>query len=238
MTRFYELRAPRDSQYTGDLSARHKWGSLPGLRCPECGATWAGGMAAYPSVDLSAWDERGLYARPRPESFDEFARLCSLVRPFLPAGARLRPGTRLGPLVGTAEGTFGSFFLHSPGLNLIRREALERLRAEGVRGLHGVRTELVFQQPAPPELVELELFPRGRLHPGCTPERPPACAKCGRDSFAFPDEPVLEGGSLPTDVDLFLLSDFETILIATDRFVDAVRRLNLDDVDIREVSVL
>ena len=237
MTKFYQLRAPRNSQYTGDLSSEHKWGGLPGLQCPECGATWAGGAAAYPSVDLSTWAERGLYATPRAEPFDEFIRLRERVRPFMPDGARLLPGTEFGPLVGTAEGTFGSFFLHFPGLNLIRREALERLRAEGMRGLHGVRTELVFQQPQPPELVELELFPQGRLHPECTPERPPACPQCGRDSFRFPDDPVLDGASLPTHTDLFLLSDFETIRIATDRFVEAVRRLDLDDVDIREVPV-
>ncbi|QRK04497.1 hypothetical protein JQX13_30080 [Archangium violaceum] len=36
--RLYELRAPRESKYTGNLSARHKWGGLPGLRCPECRA--------------------------------------------------------------------------------------------------------------------------------------------------------------------------------------------------------
>jgi hypothetical protein len=33
------------------------------------------------------------------------------------------------------------------------------------------------------------------------------------------------------------LSDFETIFIATERFVEAVRRLELDEVDIRELPV-
>lgn len=237
MTRFYQLRAPRGSPYTGDLEAHHRWGALPGLHCPTCEATWAGGMAAYPSVDLSAWPEREAYAMSRPEPFDEFVRLRERVRPFLPEGARLLPGTRLGPLVGRAEGTFGSFFLHVPGLNLMRHEAWERLRAEGLSGLRGVSTELIFQPPDSLRLVELELLPLGRLHPDCTPARPPACARCGRDAFRFPDAPILEGASLPTGVDLFLLSDFETIRIATGRFVEAVRRLGLDDVDIRELPV-
>ncbi len=237
MERFYQLRAPRDSPYTGDLDAQRRWGGLPGLRCPDCEVTWAGGMAAYPSVDLSLLAERDAYAIARPEPFDEFVRLREQVRPFMPTGARLLPGTRLGPLVGTAEGTFGSFFLHFSGLTLLRREAWERLRSEGLQGLRGVPTHLRFQRSPSLELMELELFPHGHLHPDCTPARPPPCPTCGRDGFRLPDEPLLARTSLPSDIDLFLLSDFETVRVATERFVDAVRRWGLDDVDIRELPV-
>ncbi|ATB34075.1 double-CXXCG motif protein [Melittangium boletus] len=237
MTRFYRLRAPRNSTYTGDLDVRRKWGGLPGVRCPECGASWSGSATAYPSVDLSLFDERKFFAKARPEPFDEFVRLREWVRPLVPPGARLLPGAEFGPLEGVATGTFGSFFLHFGGMRLIRREALEQLLAVGVRGLRAFPSEVRFQQENGSELWELELYPRGRLHPDCTPERPPACPLCGRDYFGFPDEPVLDAASLPTDTDLFVLSDFETILIGTGRFVDAVRRLGLDDIDIREVPV-
>lgn len=37
------VQAPAESRYTGTLNARHKWGGLPGLSCPECGVSWAGG---------------------------------------------------------------------------------------------------------------------------------------------------------------------------------------------------
>ncbi|ATB29627.1 hypothetical protein MEBOL_003082 [Melittangium boletus DSM 14713] len=171
------------------------------------------------------------------ESPEEFFRLRAQLRPYVPAEKPLLPGVRLGPLKGTAMGSFGSFFLHSLWANLMRNDALARLKAEGVRGLSGFPTELRFRQDSPPDLVELEILPHGGLHPECTSERPPACPRCGLTHFRFPDEPILDEASLPSHTDLFRLSDFETILIGTERFVEAVRRLGLDDIDIREVPV-
>ncbi|WNG14410.1 double-CXXCG motif protein [Cystobacter fuscus] len=234
MTKFYRLRAPRQSRYTGHLSATHKW-ALPGLRCPECKATWAGGFTAYPGVDVSALTERGEYEVPRPEPFDEFTRLRERVRPLVPPESPLLPGTKFGPLVGTATGTFSPLFFYYAEMPLVHPEALERLRVAGVRGLRGFRTELRFRQRNPPELLELEIPPHGRLHPDCTPERPPRCPKCGWDDFAFPEDPILDAASLPAHTDLFRLSDFETIFIATERFIDTVRRLDLEEVDFREL---
>ncbi len=237
MTRFYWLRFPEQSRYTGNLSARHKWGGLPGLRCPECGATWAGSATAYPSVDLSSLPERKAYEAPRPEPFDEFVRLRELVRPLVPPGAQLLPGAELGPLVGTATGTFSPLFFYFTNMPLMHREALEQLQAEGVRGMRGFPTELRFRQKKHPELLELEILPHGRLHPACTPTRPPPCPKCHHDYFTRPDDPILDAATLPTHTDLFRLMDFETMLIGTERFVEAVRRLNLEDVDCRELPL-
>ncbi len=236
MTKFYRLRAPRTSRYTGDVSVKYRW-SLPGLRCPECKVTASGGFTAYPSVDLSSFPERGEYEKSRVEPFDEFVRLRERVRPFVPPEQPLIPGVNFGPLMGTATGTFGSLFFHSLWTKLIQREALEQLQAEGVHGLRGFPTELRFRQKKHPELLELEIPAHGRLHPDCTPQRPPPCDRCGLDSFRFPDDPILDAASLPEHTDLFRLSDFETIFIATERFVDAFRRLKLEEVDIREVPV-
>ncbi|QRN98035.1 hypothetical protein JRI60_02875 [Archangium violaceum] len=237
MPRFYRLKEPRTSRYTGDINARHKWGSLPWLRCTECKDTWTGGFTAYPSVDLSSLPERDEYEKSRPEPLDEFVRLRERVRPLVMPGSQLLPGSTFGPLTGTATGTFSALYLHLLGAVLIRREALEQLQAAGVQGLRGFPTELRFRQKKHPELLELEIPAHGRLHPDCTPPRPPPCARCGLDSFRFPDDPVLDAASLPADTDLFRLSDFETIFIATERFVDTFRRLELDGADIHEVPV-
>ncbi|WP_309892546.1 double-CXXCG motif protein [Archangium sp.] len=239
MTKFYWLQDPKEWQCTGDLSrVRHKWGGLPGLHCPECGATWAGSMTGYPSADLSSLPERKELEVPRPEPFDEFVRLRERVRPFVPSGAQLLPGAEFGPLVGTASGTFSSLFFYFVQTPVIQREALERLQAEGIRGLRGFPTELRFRQKKHPELLELELLPQGRLHVDCLPpDRPPPCEKCGRKGIKRPDDLILDAGSLPRELDLFRLADFESTFICTERFVDAVRRLELDGVDFREVPV-
>jgi uncharacterized double-CXXCG motif protein len=236
MPRFYRLQEPRTSRYTGDINIKRKW-SLPGLRCPECGLTASGGFTSYPSVDLSSLPERGEYEESRVESFDEFVRLRERLRHLVSPAQQLLPGVGFGPLMGTATGTFSALFFHSLWAKLMEREALSQLQAEGVQGLRGFPTELRFRQKKHPELLELEILPQGRLHLDCKPQQPPPCGKCGLESFRFPDDPILDAASLPTHTDLFRLSDFETILIGTERLVEAVRRLNLDEVDIREVPV-
>ncbi|QRN97229.1 double-CXXCG motif protein [Archangium violaceum] len=239
MTKFYWLQEPKAWRGTGDLSrARHKWGGLPGLQCPECGATWAGSATAYPSVDLSSLPQRTAFEEARPEPFDEFVRLRELVRPLVPPGAQLLPGAEFGPLVGTATGTFSPIFFYFVQMPVMHREALEKLQAEGVRGLKGFPTELRFRQKNHPELVELEILPHGRLHIDCLPpDRPPRCLKCGRNGFKRPDDLILDAASLPENLDLFRLTDFEATFICTERFVDAVRRLELHEAVFRELPL-
>jgi uncharacterized double-CXXCG motif protein len=233
----YWLNPVEPSRFTGEYNAAHKWG-LPGVHCPLCGAIWGGGSDAYPGVDLSGLAERDKFCARLEEDYAEFERLCALVRPLVPPGVPLRPGTKFGPLVGSAKGNFGQLYsLYSSEL-LVRREALEQLQAEGVRGLQGYRTELRFRQKSAPELLDLQIEPRGMLHPDCLPpEHRTPCAKCGRWGFRRPDEPILEAASLPEDRDLFRLVNFPAMVIGTERFVDTVRRLGFEELSFRELPV-
>jgi uncharacterized double-CXXCG motif protein len=237
MMRLYWLHHPEKSRYTGGLNARHKW-LLPSVFCPECGYAWPGGLTAYPSGDLSSLQEHKKYRDVRFGPYEEFARVRELVRPLVSPGAQLLPGTCLGPLVGTATGNFSSLFFSWVDMPLAHREALEQLQAEGVRGLRGFPTELRFRtKKHPPELLELEILPQGRLHPDCTPPRPPPCPTCGRDSFTRPEEPILEAASLPTHTDLFRVGDFDSMIIGTERFVEALWHLDLDELEPQELPV-
>lgn len=238
MARFYDVGEDKASRHTGYVNATHKW-ALPGLRdCPGCGVTWSGTGDEYPAVELSSLPEQEEFTKARPEPFNEFSRLRELVRPLAPAGSELAPGTEFGPLVGTALGSFGSFHFQTPWTLLVQRDALERLLAEGVRGLKGCRTELRFRQKKAPELLELQIEPHGLLHPDCIPpeERVP-CARCGRQGFSLPDEPILDAASLPMELDLFRLANFSTVIVATERFKDAVQRLELGEMVFRELPL-
>ncbi|HSP78387.1 MAG TPA: double-CXXCG motif protein, partial [Myxococcaceae bacterium] len=205
MKRFYWIREDKSSLHTGNMDAGHPWG-LVGIHCPTCHSTWSSTGHQYPCVDLSTHPERAEFERPRPEPFDEFARLRELVRPLAPPGAPLPPGTEFGPLRGSASGSFGQLWWLNPWTMLVRREAMERLLAQGLRGIVGCPTELRFRQKNHPELLELQIEPHGLLHPDCLPpDRPPPCEKCGRYGFKRPEQPILDAASLPEHFDLFRL---------------------------------
>ncbi|WP_043709703.1 double-CXXCG motif protein [Corallococcus macrosporus] len=236
MTRFFWLGedATAASGQGGSINAWHRW-SLPGVHCPTCGATWSDVGHEYPSVDLSHLPERTLFERPRPEPFSEFARLRELVRPLAPPHAALPPGTSFGPLTGKATGHLGPIAWVEQLLLLVLPDVLERLQTEGIEGLVGCRTELTFRQK-PPTFLELQIEPLGRLHPSCIPlGTPPPCETCGRHGFTRPEAPILDAASLPSGVDLFRVGNFATMVIGTERFMEAVRRHNLDGITFREL---
>lgn len=234
--RFYELRSVEPPRFTGEYRASRKW-TLPGVHCPLCDASWSIGSEAYPCVDLSGLKERAQYEEARlEEDFTEFERLRERVRPLVPAGMPLRPGASFGPLVGSAWGNFGQLVIQNDWTLLIEREAFTRLQAEGLLGLSGCRAELRFRQKRAPELLELQIEPRGRLHLDCLPlDRRPPCEKCGRAGLSLPRERVLDASTLPEDRDLFRLTDFGTVIIATERFADTVRWLGFEEVRFQEV---
>jgi len=237
MTRYFWAREDRAAaaKYGGNFNAWHELG-LPGVRCPTCGATWSDVGHYYPSIDLSQLAERKEFVKARPEPFSEFARLRELVRPLAPPNAELPPGTGFGPVTGSASGSFGPLSWVGELKLLVRRDALERLQAEGVRGLLACPTALRFRRKDAPELLELQIEPRGRLHPDCIPpEVPPPCPTCGRHAFRRPDEPILDAASLPVDLDLFRVGNYASMVIGTERFMEAVRRLELDGITFHEL---
>jgi uncharacterized double-CXXCG motif protein len=233
MTRFFWLR--EEEPYTASIDAAHKW-SLPGVKCSGCGVTWGMAGHQYPSVDLSQLPERAKFVRPWPVPDTELARLRELVRPLAPLNAKLPPGTRFGPLEGRASGKFGPFTSAGDILWVVRRDALERMQAEGVRGLQGFPTALRFREKNPPELMELQIEPYGKLHPNCLPpDMPPPCETCGRLAARLPEVPILDVTSLPTDLDLFRVGDFSTVVVGTERFMEAVHRLGLNGITFQEL---
>ncbi|MCP3058987.1 double-CXXCG motif protein [Myxococcus sp. K38C18041901] len=237
MTRFYwvdeDIEVAR--KYGGEAHGSPRW-ALPGLmQCPACGETWSDVGHHFPGVDLTALPQRREFERARPEPFPEFVRLRELVRPLVPPEEALPPGAGFGPLVGTAVGTFPAFAWIIEVL-LIRAEVLGQLHAQGMRNLQGHPTALRSRRNPPPELLELHVLPRGRLHGDCLPpDEPPPCPTCGWFGLRRPEEPILDEASLPSDMELFRVGNFATMVIGTERFKDTVEQLGLDGLTFLEV---
>jgi uncharacterized double-CXXCG motif protein len=235
-TQYFVIKEDRSAGYTGFVEATNKWG-LPGVHCPACDATWGGGFS-YPCVDLTPVADLADFKEPRPEPIEEYERLCELIRPLLPPGAILRPGSDFGPSVGKAQGRFGQFVMNYSWILMVQREALEKLQAEGLQGLKGCRAELRFRQRNSPELFELEILPMGRLHRDCMPpDFQPPCSHCGRNFVPLPDDLLLDATTLSRELDLFRLEDFAQVIVCTKRFADACKRLGLDGVVFRPLPV-
>ena len=166
MTRYFWMREDRTvaGKYGGVVDAWHKL-SLPGVRCHMCGTTWSDVGYEYPSIDLSQLPERHEFVKARPEPFSEFARLRELVRPLAPPNAELPPGTGFGPLVGRATGDFGPIVWVGGEKLLLRRDVLERLQSEGVRGCSAVARSSGFAR---------------RTHRNCWNSRSSLAAGCAR----------------------------------------------------------
>lgn len=235
--RFYRIEGDPSPRYTGDLNAGHRWG-LPGVEnCPTCGAGGGAVGLQYPCVDLSNLPEHEKLHEPWPVPFEEFARLRELVRPLAPKEALLEPGSKFGPLEGTGSGYFGQLFMQNPWSLYVRREALERLQQAGVRGLQGCPIAVRFRVKHPPELLAVQLELHGQFHPDCLPpDRKPPCPTCEYEPLQRPKPIILDAASLPEDIDLFRLRQGWTNIIANERMVDAVRRLELDGVVFQELE--
>jgi uncharacterized double-CXXCG motif protein len=228
---YFRVKEDRAAGYTGDVDAAHKW-KLPGIICcPACKVTWGTNTKAYPAVDLTPVAALADFEKARAEPPEEYEKPRELIRPLLPAGAVVEPGSAFGPLIGRAQGRFGPLVSPYPWWLLVQREALEKLQAEGLWGLKGCRTQLRFRQRNSPELLELELLPVGRAHADCLPaDRRPRCSRCGRFGLTLPNNLILDAATLPSDLDVFRLEDFATVIVCTERFVEACQRLELDGV--------
>ncbi|MFP2924008.1 double-CXXCG motif protein [Pyxidicoccus sp. 3LG] len=241
--RFFRIEEDSSTRYTGNLNAAHRRG-LPGVQpCPECGLGTVVLGLEYPCVDLSSLPAPELkkLSNPAPVPQEEYERLRALVQPFVPGHAVLEPGAEFGPLTGTGSGTFGQLFMQANGSLCMRHEALERLQGAGVSGLQGCPIDVRFRGKNPPTLLNMQLEVHGRFHPDCLKwTRKPPCPRCGTSDVEgpMPDPAVLDASTLPTGMDLFRLIDAPGFIVATERFVDAARQLELDGVVFRELEAL
>jgi uncharacterized double-CXXCG motif protein len=232
MISLFEVVRDDSNLGSGYIDATHKWG-LPGVICSQCNSTWGAVGSEYPSVDLSGLSNENAYRKARAVPFDEFERLRQPILRMLPEGSKLIPGTQFGPLLGEAKGKFKDFAWINLWTLLIRSEVRTALETR-VSNLICVRPQLSWKG-VETDLLELQLDPHGHLVSPSTSQ--PSCEACGRDPNSLPKQIIVTRSSIPDNVDLFRARNFNTVLLATSRFVNAVRDLNLVGVRFNEVIV-
>ncbi|AFE07264.1 hypothetical protein COCOR_06994 [Corallococcus coralloides DSM 2259] len=227
------LNFDEPGQWSGSYRARHRW-HLSGVDCPRYGI-WSR-LGAFPSVDLSAVDEPVLANPKGPTSLEEYKRLVALVRPFVPPELPVHAGGSFGPMVGTAQGKFGPVTCWPSWEVVLREDAVELLKAEGLKGVIAVRMELKSRRSTMPALYELEARPMARLHPDCIGEwKTPACDICGKpESFSLPSKRWLLRSTVPEGLDVFGVEG-ACLHVVSERFVETVQRLGPSDVHYREL---
>nr|WP_158625258.1 double-CXXCG motif protein [Corallococcus terminator] len=236
--KYFRLHPAEGPRFTGFIDGVHRWG-LPGGLCPVCHASPGGLGEAYPSVDLSGWALRRELAEARQVPLEEYERLRDRLRPHAPPGALLLPGAGFGLLSGKGSGWWGALHLPTPWTLVMKRDALAQMRGTGGLKLLASEVDIHFEGIEAPDLLEIEIHPHGRLHDTCFPEgRELPCARCGRQGGSLPDAPLLDASTLLAGQDLFRLEDYTTIIIATERFVEAVKRLGLEGVVFKEVPAV
>lgn len=223
-------------QFEYEIEASHMWG-LPGVRCSACGRTWSTTGVAYPALDLSILPSVESYCKPLPVAVEAFQELRMPIRRLLPVGAPVPPGAEFGPLVGKAYGRFGDFAWVNPWTMLIRRQALLRLASEHVRLPRFVVPHLDFRSESLVDLLELQIEPHASLSiESFEPGESSFCSVCGYDARKV-RRVIVSRASIQSHVELFRLRDLPTMILATDRFMNIVRKLGMTDVMMSEVDV-
>lgn len=237
MVRLFEVRPDDKSSNSYTIDASHKWG-LPGLSCSVCGQTWSTTGVAYPLVDLSALSSEKRYRNVSPVTLDELNKLRNALLPLMPNDSVSPPGTDFGPLTGKARGTFGDFVWPNPWTLLIRSEALDLLNSAGVSTPSPARPSITFRGKDSPDLLEFQLEPYAQVSSGTLlPDALSPCRSCGHNDLCMPEHLVIERSSIPQNLDIFRARDFTTLILATERFMEAVQNLKLTDILFHEVDV-
>jgi uncharacterized double-CXXCG motif protein len=166
------------------------------------------------------------------------------IRPLLPDNAYLPPGTDFGPFKGAGRGQVPDFAFSYPWSALLRSEALDKLQSFGVRGLVAAEAQVRFRGKNPPRLLELQFERFALLSASCLPRWDGIrCPKCdfpiNWPGIKTPGQLrlIVERTSIPSDVDLFRCRNYSTIMLVTERFIEAAHEFKFTGATFTKVDL-
>ena len=240
--RIFEVRPDEQNwRYDYEINAHRAW-RLPPVWCLVCGKVQLSGLV-YPSLILPPGIDPKPYQSGRPIIRERLEELALPLRKLLDSSLPLGPGTGFGPLRGIARGRHGDFSWTVNSMPLVSPSALAQLRSAGISTLVGSATEIFSRNSKLLSHLEIQIEPRASFAPdGFPPGALNPCPGCGRFSIAGSDlekwntYKVLRS-SVPEDLDLFRIRGFGNYILASERFVDAARRLSLSNIAFSELSI-
>jgi uncharacterized double-CXXCG motif protein len=211
---------------------------LPTLACGNCGAVWGTAGEAYPAADVTKLVDLAEFRSSRPVDLQELDRLRQILRRVTENGAPLNPGAGVGPFTGVARGETWDFVWHESWTMFLTYDALLALDKHGVRLPRFGKARVSFPVGrTTSELWEPEAIPTVPLaRAGLRkPDRQP-CSACGRIEGGFATFLIDPEVTIPVNVDLFRASNCQTLYLATQRFIDAAKELDLKGYQVRALG--
>ena len=225
--KFFSIRPSNKNEF-GYVTVNNKWG-LPGVECNDCKETWANTGINYPTINLEELDERHLFEKPKVVDVLTYRKLVGIIKTHFPQLEMLTPGTRFGNLVGKLDGKpFNNFVPSFPTDILIEEILLKSLSETKLNLPNWVQVNLVNKNNTR-KIYEFELLPKGKLlNPIITNQ---VCKTCEHESVIKPNSLIVDKESVPRNLDIFRLSNFSTIMVASERFVEKIKELKIESVE-------
>ena len=231
--KFFQVLEKNDESTSGYFEGFHKW-KLPGVYCEVCGNSWATTGISYPSIELPMEIAKRVDNCSKLIPYDEFLGIKEQIRSFFPMITHIAPGTTFGPLDGAVYGGQVKGFIPSvPWDLLIADSVLTSLKVEVNLNVVGVNLKTDIGR----RIYEAELRPHGIVgNKDETKRIYERCLYCGvKDDRRVPENIRLIKNSIPSEVDVFRLIDFPTVIIASERFAKIVNELNLNGIVFKEI---
>lgn len=237
MMKLFSLEMDYSERSAGRIDGHHKW-SLPGVTCPFCGSSWSSAGLEYPGIDLGTLRDEHLYRKARNEPLNVYLSLGQQITKEFPELTILKPGTLFGPIVGKTVGRVEGFIWQTSWTVCLERTAMEKLNESDLSLPISVKVE---QTPnvETREVYEFHLPLKGHLINGVYDGLQRVyCTACGRDSASLPNQIQIAITSIPSDFDIFRVTNFNTLVLVTERFVETVRKLKIRGACFQEVGLL
>ncbi len=220
------------------INATHKW-SMPGIHCTWCGNVWANTGLSYPCLDIS---DQGFSDEPyrsrKPVDPDRFTFLKNQIVPLLPKSSLLLPGAQFGHLTGNVYGTgcYDFEWVNSWTL-LANSNIIGEIKEFGVKLPLAADTELFHKSGQFGMLLEFQLEAIALLDVSEQLNITKPCDICDYHAMVRPRHLTVQNGSIPDYVDLFKASNLTTLILAKERFRNAILRLGYKGIDFQEVQI-